>query len=274
MRCGPRSPASWTTSTPAGSTPWNSRGEAGHGRRRVPRRRRRAGRRRGHRAVLRHLRRLDRHLPWPGGVAAFPRRPGPRRAARTVRGGPRGRPAVLPPPGRALCPAQARTAGQALTDAITYRLDGPAAAAPTASTARPGPARPPGRHRAGPGLPAACRHPGPRPARDDRGGAVTGPGRRPRSSPGCGPGPAITTRTSAPLSSCSSSTIPGCGARTSPAPASASAAGKPRSTGWPPASSPTPGRPRPPRRWPSSTWPSRWGRTATGCPSWAPPTPA
>jgi len=32
-------------------------------------------------------------------------------------------PAFCPPPGRALCPAQARTAGQALTDAITYRLD-------------------------------------------------------------------------------------------------------------------------------------------------------
>ena len=32
-------------------------------------------------------------------------------------------PAFCPPPGQALCPAQARTAGQALTDAITYRLD-------------------------------------------------------------------------------------------------------------------------------------------------------
>ena len=32
-------------------------------------------------------------------------------------------PAFCPPPGRALCPAQARTAGQALTDAIAYRLE-------------------------------------------------------------------------------------------------------------------------------------------------------
>ena len=31
-------------------------------------------------------------------------------------------PAFCAPPGRALCPAQARTAGQALTDAVTYRL--------------------------------------------------------------------------------------------------------------------------------------------------------
>ena len=42
---------------------------------------------------------------------------------------------------------------------------------------------------------------------------MTGPGRRPRSSPGCGPGPAATTRTSAPPPSCSSSTMSGCGAR-------------------------------------------------------------
>ena len=98
-------------------------GEAGHGRRRVPRRRRRAGRRRGHRAVLRHLRSLDRHLPRPGGVAALPRRPGPRRAARAVRGGPSGRPGVLHPARPGAVPAQARTAGQALADAITYRLE-------------------------------------------------------------------------------------------------------------------------------------------------------
>ena len=32
-------------------------------------------------------------------------------------------PAWCTPPGRALCPAQARTAGQALTDAITYRQE-------------------------------------------------------------------------------------------------------------------------------------------------------
>ena len=32
-------------------------------------------------------------------------------------------PAFSIPPGRALCPDQARTAGQALTDAISYRLD-------------------------------------------------------------------------------------------------------------------------------------------------------
>ena len=32
-------------------------------------------------------------------------------------------PAFCIPPGRALCPAQARTAGQALTDAIAYRLE-------------------------------------------------------------------------------------------------------------------------------------------------------
>jgi hypothetical protein len=32
-------------------------------------------------------------------------------------------PAFCTPPGRGLCPAQARTAGQAVTDAIAYRLD-------------------------------------------------------------------------------------------------------------------------------------------------------
>ena len=56
------------------------------------------------------------------------------------------------------CPAQARTAGQALADAIAYRLER-------------------GRHRPGAGLPAARRRPGPDPARNTRGGAVTGPGR-------------------------------------------------------------------------------------------------
>ena len=41
-------------------------------------------------------------------------------------------PAFCPPPGRALCPAQARTAGQALTTRSPTGWNGPAAAAPTA----------------------------------------------------------------------------------------------------------------------------------------------
>jgi hypothetical protein len=48
--------------------------------------------------------------------------PRPRRAAGPVRAGHEAVPAWCIPPGRALSPAQARTLGEALADAITYRL--------------------------------------------------------------------------------------------------------------------------------------------------------
>ena len=62
--------------------------------------------------------------------------------------------AFCPPPGRALCPAQARTAGQALTDAITYRLD---RAAGGCADCEHGPAGPCPGHVAGTGRALAYR---------------------------------------------------------------------------------------------------------------------
>ena len=61
-------------------------------------------------------------MAWRGGGTSAATRP-PAGSASCTRRAIAAAPAFCPPPGRALCPAQARTAGQALTDAITYRLE-------------------------------------------------------------------------------------------------------------------------------------------------------
>ena len=124
MRCGPRSPASWTTSTPAGSTPWN--------------RPRRSWPRSPPRSTPPTTRLADGEGiepycatcgAWIGifhgltGWRHFRGDPAPGGQRELYEAGHPAAPAFCVPPGRALCPAQARTAGQALTDAITYRLE-------------------------------------------------------------------------------------------------------------------------------------------------------
>ena len=61
-------------------------------------------------------------MAWRGGGTSAATRP-PAGSASCTRRAIEAAPAFCPPPGRALCPAQARTVGQALADAITYRLD-------------------------------------------------------------------------------------------------------------------------------------------------------
>jgi hypothetical protein len=81
------------------------------------------GRGRGQRTVLHRLRRLDRHLLWPGRLAACPRRRRPRRPEPGNCTTPAMRPlrAWCIPPGWALSPAQDRAIGEAPADAITCR---------------------------------------------------------------------------------------------------------------------------------------------------------
>ena len=92
-------------------------------------------------------------MTWRGGGTSAATRP-PAGSGSCTRRATRPPRVLVPPPGRALCPAQARTAGQALTDAITYRLD---RAAGGCADCEHGPAGPCPGHMAGTGRALAYR---------------------------------------------------------------------------------------------------------------------